>query len=621
MLLFVFNLRDDRDKLQLIKFVWILLLSSCQGQLLLTDGDAPSADAGIKIDTNVEPDAAVQSVLEHASQGVRCVRGYQKEFIVLSTSVVSCEQHAKAIDSFARGVPTKGIMVFEKGESSGPQKYCREDNDCETATLVVNLEGANGSWTGELYGQKRDITFTAQSCAYDELPPEVVDLPASDISITDVSIYQAVEVPIIKEGVWVSNRNAPVIAGRPGMLRVFVRREEDWTQREILVRLTIGGLVKEQRYSPLESSSQDQLSSTINFEFMRGELPTDGNISVELIEIEQCKSDSPGRLFKPTLPAVSTSLDIKALPKPLEIVLVPMRYDADSSGRVPRLEAADVRAYVQEAEEYFPVSEVKITVDSVVPYSDELSPSGAGYNTAMNFCLNYRRDQNAPADVYYYCLFQPGDDFVEYCGENCIAGTAPVAPVDDTYLRAGMGIGFDGRGPVVFVHEMGHMFGRPHAPCGVSADLDPEYPYPDAGMGSIGYSILKKEFYPASSRSDYMGYCKPVWTSDFTYNKLYERFASVMGRQAQREQGQKKRWRNAILEADGTLRWGGSVELDHHPSGEKIGAEIRKDFLSYVPEVFAISLSDTRGAILMIEDLGVSDAILEIAGVGTLRID
>lgn len=83
---------------------------------------------------------------------------------------------------------------------------------------------------------------------------------------------------------------------------------------------------------------------------------------------------------------------------------------------------------------------------------------------------------------------------------------------DKSFTRAG-----------VLAHEVGHNFGRLHAPCGGVADPDPNYPtsgdYAGGFIGVTGWDATAT--YPApksaSSYADVMGYCDPQWVSDYTY--------------------------------------------------------------------------------------------------------
>lgn len=64
-------------------------------------------------------------------------------------------------------------------------------------------------------------------------------------------------------------------------------------------------------------------------------------------------------------------------------------------------------------------------------------------------------------------------------------------------------------------HELGHNFGRPHAPCGGAAGADPSFPYPGGRIGSWGWT--GQSFLNPAQYVDLMSYCNPTWISDYTY--------------------------------------------------------------------------------------------------------
>ena len=65
-------------------------------------------------------------------------------------------------------------------------------------------------------------------------------------------------------------------------------------------------------------------------------------------------------------------------------------------------------------------------------------------------------------------------------------------------------------------HEMGHVFGLLHAPCGTTAHVDDSYPYPHGQIGVWGYNFTSEDLVRPQT-SDMMGYCRPVWLSDYNY--------------------------------------------------------------------------------------------------------
>jgi hypothetical protein len=68
----------------------------------------------------------------------------------------------------------------------------------------------------------------------------------------------------------------------------------------------------------------------------------------------------------------------------------------------------------------------------------------------------------------------------------------------------------------VMAHEIGHNWGRLHAPCGNPASVDPDYPYPNGNLGAFGID-MQHEVLKDPNTPDIMGYCADPWVSDYTY--------------------------------------------------------------------------------------------------------
>jgi uncharacterized protein YjdB len=89
---------------------------------------------------------------------------------------------------------------------------------------------------------------------------------------------------------------------------------------------------------------------------------------------------------------------------------------------------------------------------------------------------------------------------------------------------AGVGVGGpDGRAQETLTHEFGHSFGRQHSPtptrCGTPAGVDANYPRADGTIGIVGYDIGAGTLY-AADRFDIMGYCDATWASEYTYSGI-----------------------------------------------------------------------------------------------------
>jgi len=86
------------------------------------------------------------------------------------------------------------------------------------------------------------------------------------------------------------------------------------------------------------------------------------------------------------------------------------------------------------------------------------------------------------------------------------------------YIGSPVAIGWDknGSAPTVVTHEIGHNFGRLHAPCGVTP-ADASYPYPTANIGVWGLDLGNLALKSPGGFKDIMSYCGPDWVSDYTY--------------------------------------------------------------------------------------------------------
>ena len=74
-------------------------------------------------------------------------------------------------------------------------------------------------------------------------------------------------------------------------------------------------------------------------------------------------------------------------------------------------------------------------------------------------------------------------------------------------------------------HELGHNFGRSHAPCGLAGSpIDAAFPTTDGSIGVSGHDVFAWSHGLTSSApvvnsalGDVMGYCNPAWASPYTY--------------------------------------------------------------------------------------------------------
>jgi hypothetical protein len=100
------------------------------------------------------------------------------------------------------------------------------------------------------------------------------------------------------------------------------------------------------------------------------------------------------------------------------------------------------------------------------------------------------------------------------------SGVAGVAYVSNGVSeQSALGWDYMPTGAAVAAHELGHNWGRNHAPCGGPLGLDNGYPFSDGRIGIYGVNVGSQTLMPAST-SDIMGYCDPKWIGAYTYNAV-----------------------------------------------------------------------------------------------------
>jgi len=163
----------------------------------------------------------------------------------------------------------------------------------------------------------------------------------------------------------------------------------------------------------------------------------------------------------------------------------------------------------------------------------KLSNTGSGWSELLSELDTVRNNDAGGSSQYYYGVVK-----VDYQQGVAGVGYIPSSANNSGFRTA---IGWDyltpaSSGSYVLAHELGHNFGREHAPCGNVADADPLWPkessYSNGKISAYGFDRVTKELIP-TTYFDLMGYCEPQWISDYTYkNVLAFRKKSSLGKTA-----------------------------------------------------------------------------------------
>ena len=327
-----------------------------------------------------------------------------------------------------------------------------------------------------------------------------------DLAVTNVQLIQ---------GVTLADSYMVHVAARPALLRVFVSLTGAESLAGVTARLrhyVSGQAQAELQAGPQTihaSTSPGDLTHTLNFKLPAAWLTANSAYVVELDPANALAETNEANNRYPHKGEQSFNvIDVPAL----DVVIVPVTY----KGHTPPLD--DLSYLTWMPEKVLPVSEIHYTVRAT-PYEfagDLRSATGWGQLLAAVDAIRAAEDPTWNK-VYYGLVDSIAADG---CGSPCYTGLGYVNSPGRTVYKTAIGFaGFNGSRSAAsqtFTHEMGHNFGRRHAPCAGPANVDTAYPYASAAIGQWGYDAGTGALIPPGYR-DYMSYCGPEWTSDYTY--------------------------------------------------------------------------------------------------------
>jgi hypothetical protein len=453
-----------------------------------------------------------------------------------------------------------------------------------------------------------------------------------DIELSQVAIYQGVKIALAKDGAPPETPAADVVARRAALFRAFVTPSPNWAGRPARVRLVLrsGGKVSTyvEQKAVAAPSTEGSFPGTFNFQVPADVVTEEASYAVEIVGPTSCKSSGAKARF----PATGEAPLRARRTGTLKVKLVPVRYDADGSGRLPETGDSQLARYGSHLAAMYPVEGVDLSVREPVAFKSALDFDG--WATLLDSLRDLREKDRAPADLYYYGLVVPGDTFSAYCRGNCTAGLSYLAESSSPSERVGVGLGWAGFSSVeTLAHELGHSHGRMHSPCGPVGDADIAYPYKNGGIGVWGYDIQSATLRNPDTNKDVMGYCRPMWVSDFTYRALTDWSAIInVVKQALVADGEgvpggaadsrplelAQRWRVLLVDASGNARWGRPLDRPIRPAGKPERARVHLrgsvgDQLLTV-EVYRIRHADGGGATLLVPPPQSGWQGIEVAG-------
>jgi Peptidase M66 len=341
-------------------------------------------------------------------------------------------------------------------------------------------------------------------------------VPTPTSVLEEVSLYQSVEISLTQPDAI----KVQVVAGRETLVRVFVAPHEATPDGARLTLHQPNGKswVFEEWGELSRQSEKGDLASTYNFHLEGKYIDTNTTLSVELFRLADCDVDIPQQRPARFPERGAYSLSAREVGA-LQLVIVPIRYWADGSGRQPDVSEEHLNELRAHLGAMFPVPDVELQVH------DEVDTTSASLEEILGQVMQLRASENPAPQVGYFGLVNPNDTMDDYCGTSCVAGVSAVGS-SSGHSSSGVAVGYRGATAETFIHELGHMHRLEHAPCGDPAGAATDFPHPDARIGVWGYDRRSQRLIdPAGDARDFMGYCDPAWISDVNTQSLIERIA------------------------------------------------------------------------------------------------
>src|SRR5688572_5172927 len=331
----------------------------------------------------------------------------------------------------------------------------------------------------------------------------------------DTTLDLSVSAAYIVQSTQHRDGTVPLVAGRPGVLRVFVvANAANTTAPPVTVQIYSGATLRETLTAPASNAA---VPTAVNQGRARNAWDFDVAATLVqpglrfLVTVDPQNAVDEANDANNTFPAGGTpqAVNVSVMP-PLRLRFVPIH---DTSNQLTgAINSSNLESYLEITRKIMPV--VDIDADIRAPYSvrgEGFDPQGITWQNTVSE-LNAVRVAEGTNRYYYGVVNTP------YAG----GGVVGIASA----IGGKTSLGWD-RSPdhdETLAHELGHNWGRRHAPCGGAGGVDPNWPsgYTLGMIGVFGFDVATGEVKLPQENTDIMGYCQArFWISDYTYQGVF----------------------------------------------------------------------------------------------------
>ena len=288
----------------------------------------------------------------------------------------------------------------------------------------------------------------------------------------------------------------PLVAGRPGLLRVFASVPQAGGARAPAARATFYQQDGSERTIEVPSGN-GRLSAELQEGSLRGsanvEVPGDVlRPGVEMVvEVDPAGVLDPGLGVPARIPAEGrTALEVYELPS-FDVTVVPFLWETDPDSSILDMTRGMTPddSLFEETRRLLPVGAMSVTVHE---------PVWSSSNSALDLLRETEAIRTLENGGGYWMGTIP--EATDAAGLAWVPGRSQFSV------------------PVSFViaHEFGHNIHLSHAPCGGASRPDPAYPDRQGRVGAWGWDRRSGTLVPPE-RWDLMSYCGPNWVGDYHF--------------------------------------------------------------------------------------------------------